>query len=155
MKFEAGPRFPNRGSTSPVAPVGFRVMLPAGGGAMVTHVTAVQRQRMIAEAAYFLAQHRGFTDGDALQDWLVAEAEIDRVLAAQAGRRLPISPQEFEELMARAREAQAELLAEAHRIRMQTHLSEADSPRRALPEEMQAAMEALRAALESVTSDRK
>ncbi|HEY9199880.1 MAG TPA: DUF2934 domain-containing protein [Gammaproteobacteria bacterium] len=35
-----------------------------------------QRQHMIAEAAYFLAEHHGF-GGDPLQDWLTAEAEID------------------------------------------------------------------------------
>jgi hypothetical protein len=122
---------------------------------MVADVTAEQRQRMIAEAAYFLAQHRGFADGDPLQDWLAAEAEIDRALATQAVRRLPITPQELEELMARAREAQLELLAEALRMKMQAHQTEGSSPRRALPEEMQAVMEALRAAVESITSDRK
>src|SRR5690348_6684830 len=122
---------------------------------MVTDVTAEQRQRMIAEAAYFLAQRRGFADGDPLQDWLAAEAQIDRAIATQAVRRLPITPQELEELMARAREAQLELLAEALRVRLQTHQAEGNSPRRALPEEMQAVMEALRAAVESITSDRK
>lgn len=43
-----------------------------------TAVTADERQRMIAEAAYFRAEARGFRDGDPLEDWLVAEAEIDR-----------------------------------------------------------------------------
>jgi hypothetical protein len=32
---------------------------------------------MIAEAAYFKAQRRGFTGGDAKRDWAEAEAEID------------------------------------------------------------------------------
>jgi len=32
---------------------------------------------MIAEAAYFRAEHRGFRGGDPLEDWLQAEAEID------------------------------------------------------------------------------
>ncbi len=35
------------------------------------------RQKMIAEAAYFLAEHRSFYGGDPVQDWLVAESEID------------------------------------------------------------------------------
>lgn len=35
---------------------------------------------MIAEAAYFRAASRGFQGGDPVQDWLAAEAEIDRVL---------------------------------------------------------------------------
>jgi hypothetical protein len=37
-----------------------------------------QRQRMIAEAAYLRAERRGFQGGDPLDDWLQAEAEIDR-----------------------------------------------------------------------------
>lgn len=43
--------------------------------------SAEERQRMIAEAAYFRAQQRGFAGGDPLADWLAAEAEIDRTLA--------------------------------------------------------------------------
>ena len=34
------------------------------------------RQHMIAEAAYFRAEHRGFETGHELEDWLAAEAEI-------------------------------------------------------------------------------
>lgn len=47
-----------------------------GGRGAASGVDVEQRQRMIAEAAYFLAEHRGF-GGDPLQDWLTAEAEID------------------------------------------------------------------------------
>jgi hypothetical protein len=36
------------------------------------------RQRMIAEAAYYRAERRGFVSGDTVQDWLEAEKEIDR-----------------------------------------------------------------------------
>ncbi|GIL05732.1 MAG: hypothetical protein AMXMBFR72_16950 [Betaproteobacteria bacterium] len=35
---------------------------------------------MIAQAAYFRAEQRGFASGAELQDWLAAEAEIDRAL---------------------------------------------------------------------------
>ncbi|MEK7842834.1 MAG: DUF2934 domain-containing protein [Pseudomonadota bacterium] len=35
------------------------------------------RQEMIAIAAYYRAERRGFNGGDAMQDWLEAEAEID------------------------------------------------------------------------------
>jgi hypothetical protein len=31
---------------------------------------------MIAEAAYYRAQQRGFRGGDPLQDWIEAEAEV-------------------------------------------------------------------------------
>jgi hypothetical protein len=40
-----------------------------------------QRQKMIAEAAYFRAQMRDFMPGYEREDWLAAEAEIDRRLA--------------------------------------------------------------------------
>jgi hypothetical protein len=44
-------------------------------------VGADARRQMIAEAAYFLAEHRGFNGGDPIQDWLAAEVEIDHWLA--------------------------------------------------------------------------
>jgi len=43
-------------------------------------VSSEERQRMIAEAAYFRAMQRGFTNGDPLDDWLVAEREISHLL---------------------------------------------------------------------------
>jgi len=45
-----------------------------------TPVNPEQRHQMIAEAAYFLAEKRGFYGADVEQDWKKAEAEIDRVL---------------------------------------------------------------------------
>lgn len=41
-----------------------------------------ERRQMIAEAAYFRAEQRGFTGGDAVRDWCEAEAEIDARLRA-------------------------------------------------------------------------
>lgn len=38
---------------------------------------ADQRTRMIAEAAYYKAESRGFSGDCAMDDWLWAEAEID------------------------------------------------------------------------------
>lgn len=43
-------------------------------------ISGEERQRMIGEAAYYRAEQRGFIGGDPLQDWLAAEAEIDRQL---------------------------------------------------------------------------
>lgn len=40
----------------------------------------VQRHTMIAEAAYFRAERRGFEAGHELEDWLGAEAELERSL---------------------------------------------------------------------------
>lgn len=45
----------------------------AGGHA----VRDADRALKIAEAAYFLAQQRGFTGGDPVQDWLEAERMLD------------------------------------------------------------------------------
>ncbi len=40
-----------------------------------------ERQRWVAEAAYFIAESRGFAPGAELDDWLQAEGEIERRLA--------------------------------------------------------------------------
>jgi len=39
--------------------------------------TAEERQRLIAESAYYLAEQRGFHGDMATDDWLRAEAEVD------------------------------------------------------------------------------
>jgi hypothetical protein len=36
-----------------------------------------ERYRAIAEAAYYIAERRGFQGGDPAQDWRKAEAQID------------------------------------------------------------------------------
>jgi hypothetical protein len=41
------------------------------------------RHRMISEAAYQLYAERGYVDGLELDDWLQAEAEVDRRLGGQ------------------------------------------------------------------------
>lgn len=47
---------------------------------VVNAATDEQRHAMIAEVAYFLAEKRGFACGYELEDWLAAEAEINRRL---------------------------------------------------------------------------
>jgi len=42
-----------------------------------------EREAMIAEAAYFRAEARGFEAGHELEDWLAAEREIDMLLEAE------------------------------------------------------------------------
>jgi hypothetical protein len=51
-------------------------------------VTAEERHRMIAETAYFLAQERGFRNGDPVSDWIEAERRVDRQLRALATARM-------------------------------------------------------------------
>ncbi len=45
------------------------------------NVTPERRLQMIAEAAYFRAEARGFAPGHEMEDWLAAEAEVDRLLS--------------------------------------------------------------------------
>ena len=41
-----------------------------------------QRRELIAQAAYFIAERRGFAPGSDLEDWLQAEAEIEARMKA-------------------------------------------------------------------------
>ncbi len=42
------------------------------------NVPEAQRNSRIAEVAYYRAQARGFSPGHELEDWLAAEAEVNR-----------------------------------------------------------------------------
>jgi hypothetical protein len=60
------------------------------------HVSLRERERMIREAAYYLAEKRGFTVGHEMDDWSEAEREVDTRLAEEAGliemgRKLAVS----------------------------------------------------------------
>jgi hypothetical protein len=44
-------------------------------------VTADARRTMIAEAAYYIAQQRGFEQGREVENWLLAEKQIDTALS--------------------------------------------------------------------------
>lgn len=48
----------------------------------VAPVTAEVRRAMIAEAAYYIAEQRGFGYGRDVEDWLLAEDQIDTTLSA-------------------------------------------------------------------------
>jgi hypothetical protein len=49
-----------------------------------------QRAALIAEAAFFRAEKRGFAPGHEVEDWLAAESDVDARLmrAAQTGSRV-------------------------------------------------------------------
>ena len=58
----------------------------------------VQRQQMIAVAAYFRAERRGFIGGDPNADWLEAEAEINRAFRLEPDVKPGAAPrQHFQE----------------------------------------------------------
>lgn len=50
-------------------------------GSSPSPVTAARRRTMIEEAAYYIAQQRGFTEGRAMDDWLLAEKQVDSTLS--------------------------------------------------------------------------
>ncbi|BCB27498.1 hypothetical protein SKTS_23840 [Sulfurimicrobium lacus] len=45
-----------------------------------SHAQSPEREQMIAEAAYFHAQQRGFAAGSDLDDWLRAEKEVSQFI---------------------------------------------------------------------------
>lgn len=52
-----------------------------------TAITPEERHELIAVAAYYRAQIRGFAPGAELQDWLEAEVEVDSLLESSAANR--------------------------------------------------------------------
>lgn len=75
------------GKTTGKAPVAKRVAAkPNAARAKPPGALAPEeRQRFIAEAAYFRAERRGFAEGGDLDDWIEAEAEIDTLLNSSRG----------------------------------------------------------------------
>ncbi len=87
-----------------------------------------RRREMIAVAAYYHAERRGFRAGEEIDDWLEAEAEIEHLLEPRAGDDAKTSAKHrfqqelemqlaewdarLEELKAKARDAKSELRAE-------------------------------------------
>jgi hypothetical protein len=79
-----------RGSARASAPIAVPDPLIAAPADAVEEAHAVAalvppevRAQMIAEAAYYRAEARGFEPGWDLEDWLEAEAQIDRLLAVE------------------------------------------------------------------------
>ena len=66
---------------------------PAGSGSARSATSSgspsseVDRERMIAEAAYYRAMLRGFANGDPADDWLAAEREINRLLPSPSQQK--------------------------------------------------------------------
>ena len=59
-----------------------QLLSSATAGVAVSEET---RQAMISEAAYLRAEQRGFASGYELEDWLLAEREVDALLSAHQG----------------------------------------------------------------------
>jgi hypothetical protein len=53
---------------------------PSATSFSITEVSNEERYRLIAEAAYFRSEKRSFAPGYELEDWLAAEAELEKML---------------------------------------------------------------------------
>jgi Protein of unknown function (DUF2934) len=84
----AASRKPAAAGTSPAGPA---AKAPARAARRPT-TSAETRLDLIREAAYFIAERRGFEEGDPLADWIAAEAEVDARLAAEAPPRARRAP---------------------------------------------------------------
>lgn len=62
-----------------------RARKPAAASQVRVEVSEDVRRSMIAEGAYLRAERRGFATGHEEEDWLAAEAEVDRLLKARHG----------------------------------------------------------------------
>ena len=62
----------------PSAPENATSGMSGDSGTAWDAMSEVERYRMIAEAAYFRAERRGFAHGSELQDWIEAVEEIKK-----------------------------------------------------------------------------
>ncbi len=60
-----------------------------------------EREKIIAQAAYYRAEWRGFSAGDPQADWLASEAEVDAIAGSQLAIANPANPTFQQQLDAR------------------------------------------------------
>ena len=73
---------PTAPARKPAAP---RPKKPAAKAPATVLISEDVRRAMVAEGAYLRAERRGFAPGREEEDWLAAEAEVDRLLKAGHG----------------------------------------------------------------------
>ena len=86
IRSEAGPvpRFDSAEAQQPVSIV-------TRSAAFIEPLDSQHRQAWVAEAAFYLAEQRGFDPGHELEDWLSAERAID--VSRGAGQSAPVAPE--------------------------------------------------------------
>lgn len=70
---------PKNAAAKPTTAAAPTAAAPAKAGSAKA-VTPTERSAMIAEAAYFIAQKRGFGGGKESDDWTQAEKQVDAAL---------------------------------------------------------------------------
>lgn len=75
----------DKSAKSAIAPSGSQARDTGNSAAnpATAQITDEQRRQMIAVVAYYHAERRGFCEGGELDDWLMAEAEVERQLQGQ------------------------------------------------------------------------
>lgn len=61
-------------------PAAAKATKPAAKKSNAAALTPEQRRCYVEVAAYYMAERRGFAGGNEMDDWMAAEAEIDRLL---------------------------------------------------------------------------
>jgi hypothetical protein len=85
MSTRQGKKTAERGKKAPsVAQGNITAAAPAAESQM--NISEDERRRMVAEAAYYRAQQRGFTAGSEVDDWLEAEREITQQFRSGGAR---------------------------------------------------------------------
>lgn len=77
QKTKVTPKMTDRGVTVAVKSKQRNSEVRPGSGPALS---AQERERLVARAAYFRAEKRGFAPGCELQDWIEAEAEVLRLI---------------------------------------------------------------------------
>ena len=69
-------------SAAPVAAAAEPVVQGSAAVAVAVTISPEQRTNYVQMAAYYIAERRGFAPGNPEEDWLAAEAEVDRLIAS-------------------------------------------------------------------------
>lgn len=91
---------------------------PSAGRTPGAAISEEERRRMISENAYYRAQQRGFNGGQAMDDWLAAEREINRLLPSPQQQKQELAAYEklrshLGHLLGDVKEASADAIREA------------------------------------------
>lgn len=65
-------------------PAAIEVKKAAVGTVTKTTITSDERRRLIALAAYYRAERKGFGKTNPVEDWLLAESEVDAMIRREA-----------------------------------------------------------------------
>jgi len=78
------------------------------------------RNQMISEAAYYIAEKRGFTPAQENEDWLEAEKQVEEIMSATRRSNYMNKQTEFDELIDTLKRQRGE-------IQLQIHLASMDA----------------------------